>query len=224
MKLSFSTANVKTASFLELCDTAMGYGFNSIELYDLDDAKNTFKDGLFSSLSRADAKRKLVNRHIEVSALTYPVDLSSGLADAKAICEYVNAAADAGIKNVIVSLVRKISSDDLKEILYPAVKEAEKEGVRVLVDSVGDYADTTKLVKVFRKFASPAMGACWNVRETYFNAKESAEDTITNLGAYIGYVRLGDMKDGKNVLIGEGDLPVGEVLDALRSLNFDGAC
>ena len=224
MKLSFSTKNVKTASFLELCDTASGYGFNSIELYDLNLAKEAHRDGLFSSLSRADAKRKLINRHIEVAALTYPADLSSGQANANDICEYVTAAADAGIKNVIVHANVKISSDDLKVILMPAVKEAEKEGVRILMDSVGDYADTQKLVKVFRKFESRAMGACWDTRETYFNAHESAEDTITNLGAYIGYVRLGDMDNGKNVLIGEGSLPVGEFLDALRSLNFDGAC
>ncbi len=224
MKLSFSTANVKTQSFLELCDTALGYGYNSIELYDLDNAKGAHNDSLFSSLSRADAKRKLTNRHIEVAALTYPVDLSSGKADPVELCEYVNAAADAGIKNVIVFASVKVSSDVLKDYLMPAVKLAESEGVRVLMDSVGDYADTQKLVKVFRKFASPAMGACWSIRETYFGAKESAEDTITNLGAYIGYVRLGDMKNGRNVLIGEGDLPVGEFLDALRSLNFDGAC
>ena len=86
MKLSFSTANVKARSFLELCDTALGYGYNSIELYDLDNAKGAHKDSLFSPLSRADAKRKLTNRHIEVAALTYPVDLSSGKADTAELC------------------------------------------------------------------------------------------------------------------------------------------
>ena len=32
----------------------------------------------------------------------------------------------------------------------------------------------------------------------------------------------GDKKDGKNVLIGEGELPVKDFMNALKSLNYDG--
>ena len=66
------------------------------------------------------------------------------------------------------------------------------------------------------------MKVCWDIRQTYFNANESADKTIQTLGSYIAHVRLGDKKDGKDVLIGEGELPVRDFINALRSLNYDG--
>ena len=78
------------------------------------------------------------------------------------------------------------------------------------------------IIDIINLFSSAAVGASWNIRETYFGAGESAETTIKNLGAYIKYVRLGDMKDGKTVLIGEGDLEVEKLINALSSLNYEG--
>ena len=61
------------------------------------------------------------------------------------------------------------------------------------------------------------------MRATYFEGGEAPEDTITNLGAYINYVRLGDRRDGVDCLIGDGELPAAEIFAALRSLNYEGA-
>lgn len=221
MKLSFSTKHVKTDTFLELAQTALDYGFDAVELYDLDEVKKAHADGLFGA-KRADAKRKLINRHLSVSALTYPRDMTEASADGEKLVEYIDCAHDAGIKNVIVTAKNEIDPYELKKIMDPAVKEAEKDDVTILIESSGVLCDTRKLVNIFNAFESRAMGACWNAKETFFIAKETAEDTITNLGAYIGYVRMGDRKNGKGCLIGEGDLPVGEFINALRSLNYDG--
>ena len=222
MKLSFSTVNVKTASFLELCDVASKYNFDGIEIFDLYDEKARHTDGLFSTLSRADAKRKLTNRHINACALTYPEDLAD-VFDPTELLKYIEEASNAGIKNVIVYASKELSKDQVASVIIPAVKLAGKESVMVLVDSVGEYADTKRLVELLRLAASPSIGACWSVRETYLK-NETAEDTITNLGAYIGYVRIGDIKDKKNVIIGTGELPCDEFFFALKSLNYDGYC
>ncbi|MBO6000659.1 MAG: AMP-binding protein, partial [Spirochaetales bacterium] len=75
---------------------------------------------------------------------------------------------------------------------------------------------------IINVFGSPAVGASWNIRQTFFEGGESAEMTIKTLGAYIRYVRIGDRRDGTDVLIGEGTLPVDDFLRALRSLNYEG--
>ena len=116
----------------------------------------------------------------------------------------------------------EITNEKIAEKLSPAIKQAEKADVELLIETSGVFANTEKLIETINYLASASIGASWNIRETYFKANESAEATIKNLGAYIRYTRLGDMKDGKTVLIGEGTLPVEKFVNALSSLNYDG--
>lgn len=105
---------------------------------------------------------------------------------------------------------------------------AEKAGVVLLVETSGGMADTRKLVDLLDSFASDSLGACWNMLDTWFEGKESAQDTITNLGAYVRHVRLTDASPEEGTpyasyeLLGEGKLPLQEMIDALRSVNYDG--
>ena len=58
---------------------------------------------------------------------------------------------------------------------------------------------------------------------TFFEGKEDAEITIKNLGAYVKSVSINDAdNNGDHVLIGEGILPVGDMINALRSVNYNG--
>ena len=99
----------------------------------------------------------------------------------------------------------------------------EKNNVVVLVETIGIYADTDKLCDLLNCFASDFIGADWNMYETYFKAKEDAEKTIKNLGAYVMLVHMTDAEEyGKHTLIGEGKLPVDEMTNALRSINYAG--
>ena len=86
----------------------------------------------------------------------------------------------------------------------------------ILFETSGPLARTQNLLDIINVFESAAIGASWNIRATFFDGEESAETTIKTLGAYIRYVRIGDRKDGTDVLIGEGTLPVDDFLRALR--------
>lgn len=222
MKLSFSTKNLQRESFKELCNTAVDYGFEAIEISGLEEESKK-SDSIFSRFSANDAKRWLVNRHMSICALTYPKELSDNPDDYCELSGYISKACEAGIENVVVSVKEGTDEKTFVACAASAVKEAQECGVTVLIESSGDYADTKKLVAVFKHFASYAVGACWNIRQTYFKAGETAENTITNLGAYIGYVRMGDIKDGKSCLIGEGSLPTVDFIAALSSLNYSGS-
>ncbi|MBR2877917.1 MAG: AMP-binding protein [Clostridia bacterium] len=222
MKIVFSTKNVNRASFLDLCRYAYDYGFAGFEIYDAIKERGQHYDSILRRDRTADAKRKLVNRNLSVSALHFPYSLETDEATEETLVKYVNMAANANIENIIVRMEEKVSNDVLKEKLYEAVKSAEKADVGILFETVGYLSDTENVIDIINFFSSAAIGASWNVRGTYFGAGETAETTIKKLGAYIKYVRLGDMKDDKTVLIGEGDLPVKNLINALSSLNFDG--
>ena len=222
MKIVFSTKNVSRASFLDTCRYAYDYGFEGFEIYDAVSERISHYDSILRRDRIADAKRKLVNRSLSVSALRMPASIESEETTPDLVRKYVEMAAASGIDNVIVSAKKNVSFDMLDEKMSAAIKYAEDSGVNVLFETVGHLANTENVIAIINHFASSAVGASWNVRGTYFDAGETAETTIKNLGAYIKYVRLGDMKNGKTVLIGEGDLDVKKLLNALSSLNFEG--
>jgi len=222
MKIVFSTKNVNRASFLDLCRYAYDYGYAGFEIYDAIKERKHHYDSILRSDRVSDAKRKLLNRGIAVSALTYPHPIESDEASAESILKYVDMAGSAGIERIIIRIEEKTDNEILAEKLSFAIKRAESLDVQILFETVGYLADTENVIDVINYLSSAAVGASWNIRGTYFAEGESAETTIKNLGAYIKYVRLGDMKDGKTVLIGEGELPVEQVINALSSLNFDG--
>jgi len=222
MKIVFSTKNVSRPSFLDTCRYAYDYGFEGFEIYDALKERSAHHDSILRRDRKADAKRKLINRNLAVSALRIPAPVESEEITSAIIEKYVDMAASAGVDNVIVTVENQVPFDVLDQKMSSAVKRAQSSDVNILLETVGYLANTENVIGIINHFASSAVGASWNVRGTYFSAGESAEATIKNLGAYIKYVRLGDMKDGKTVLIGEGDLEVGKLLNALSSLNFEG--
>ena len=221
MKLSFSDKIINSASFLELCNTVKNYGYDGVEIADVKYEISAHQDSIFRQNNTADAKRKLVNRHIAICALVFPESINDKT-DGQSVCEYVNVAALGSVKNLVIKFDELPKMSALKKVLAPVVKCAEENGVSLLIETCGPLAHTEKVLDVINVFGSAAVKACWNVRETYFTAGESADNTIQTLGAYIGYVRIGDRKDGQNVIIGDGELPVKDFLNALRSLNYDG--
>ena len=219
MKIVFSTKNVSRASFLDICRYAYDYGFKGFEIYDAIWERNGHHDSILRKDRMADAKRKLVNRNLAVSALRMPTSVEQEEPTPEMIQKYVDMAASAGISNVIVRVETETSTDVLDGKMAKAIRQAEASDVNILLETVGALANTEKVIEIINHFASAALGASWNVRGTYFTAGETAETTIKTLGAYIKYVRLGDMKDGTTVLIGEGDLDVEKLINALSSLN-----
>ncbi len=222
MKIAFSTKNVSRATFLDVCRYAYDYGFEGFEIYDAIKERANHYDSILRREAFVDSKRKLVNRNLSVPALRMPVSIDNDACAVEMIEKYVDLAALAGIQNVIVALDNDVCFDILGAKLSSSVKKAEKLDVNILFETVGVLSNTEKVIKIINYFSSAAIGVSWNVRETYFKNKESAETTIKTLGAYIKYVRLGDQKDGKSVLIGEGDLDVEKLINALASLNYEG--
>ena len=220
MKFVFSTKNVNATSFIDMCNIAKNYGYSGFEIFDVESFAKKYNDGIFSS-NPADAKRKLINRALSVSAITFP-EILTAKTDAESIAKHVDYSALCACENVIVTLSNDIEKEDIKKVLTPAIIACEKLGVNLLIETAFAYANTEKVLEIINYLESPRVGVALNIRETFFTANEIADKTIATLGAHINYVKIGDKKDGKNVLIGEGDLPVSEFVLALKSLNYEG--
>ncbi len=222
MKIIFSTKNVQRSSFLDLCRYAYDYGYTGFEIYDALKERSQHQDSILRREKQTDSKRKLINRGLSVGALRMPEPIESKETTPALISKYVNMAAMSDIQYVIVRVEQETPFEALKEKMADAVAIAEKSDVEILFETVGVLSNTEKVLDIINYFSSAAIGVSWNLRGTYFSGGETSETTIKTLGAYIKYVRLGDMKDGKTVLIGEGELDVPKLIGALSSLNYEG--
>ncbi|MBQ2955726.1 MAG: AMP-binding protein, partial [Clostridia bacterium] len=83
-----------------------------------------------------------------------------------------------------------------------------------------------RLKKLLDDIGSPYVAALWDVHHPYRFFGEQPETTVANLGSYIKYIHVKDsVMEGDVVryrMMGEGDLPVREALDALDKINYDG--
>ncbi len=221
MKFSFSDKYVSVPSFIELCNTVKSYGFDGVEISNAENEKKSHQDSIFRSSVTVDAKRKLVNRHISIPVVSCDEKICKNT-DTDKIIKCISYASLASATGVILEFGEEMADDDLKRVLFPIISCAKEYGVSVLLETKGPLVKTEKVLEVINLFATAVLRVCWNIRETFFTAGETADKTIQTLGAYIEYVRLGDKKDGVNCLIGSGELPVKDYMNALRSLNYDG--
>ena len=222
MKIAFSTRYVDRPSFSSLCRFASEYDMDGFEIFDAEEERRKHSDSVLRSESISEGRIAQRNNSVEVSAICFPTPVDRKEVTAISLAKYVDMASQASIENIIVSIENKVDALSLLEKFSPAIDKAEKKNIEILFETSGPLAKTSELLEIINVFASAAIGASWNVRETFFFGGESAETTIKTLGAYIRYVRLGDRLDDTNVLIGEGKLPVEDFLKALRSLNYEG--
>ena len=224
MKLAFSTRYMQDMSLSGYLGLAKEQKYNAVEIYDI--SKECFK-GDKPSFEKAGAfstKRKQLNMGVAISQLDFPFDISDAAAlegNVKAAENIIETASDINVPFVRANAAGDISAAE--EFLKRVQPTAEKENVIILVETDGAFSDSSVLCECLDRFASDNIAACWNMYSTFFTAKEDAEITIKNLGAYVKSVIINDAdKDGNPVLIGEGELPVGEMVNALRSVNYNG--
>ena len=231
MKLSFSTKGWHHSSFDDFCNIARDLRFEGIELHNVNGALFTEKDGAFHDYAAAATLRRLYEQKLTipcVDAVCTP-----------AVCDAAEALAEVGKCIDVASRLRvpyvRVKPGDadpdagaakMRDFLAQAVPAAAQAGVVLLLETSGIFSNTARLRDMLNYFACDQLAALWDMYATYFVGGEDAEQTITNLGAYVRHVHLKDAarRDGRTefCLMGEGDLPVDAMILALRSVNYDG--
>ena len=229
MKLSFSTKGWHDNDFDGFCDIAKDLKFSGIELHNIHNRLFTDKDGAFHDYAAAKTLRKLYEMKLQIPCIDTVCNLADTSAKEDSIKE-INACLEiAG--NLHIPYVRvKAYGDENYDFVYGIIAEVlptcEQKGIVLLIETSGIFCDTSKLRDMLDSFASDNLAALWDMHSPYFIKNEDPETTIKNLGAYIKHVHIKDAvmnDDGiEYCIIGEGKLPIGEMMLGLRSVNFDG--
>ncbi len=233
MKLSFSTKGWHNSSFEDFCEIAKDLKFKGIELHNIHNRLFTDKDGAFHDYTAAATVRKLYEMKLElpcIDTICNPADENTQEESLKEINDCIAIAANLNIPYVRIRACGRDNPEQKNEIMASVIEKvlplAEEKGVTLLVETSGIYCDTALLRELLNRFACDNLAALWDMYSPYFLINEQPEDTIKNLGAYVRHVHLKDAiktEDGYEFcLIGEGKLPIEDMMLALRSVNYDG--
>lgn len=228
MRLAFSTAYHKNKSMSDFLSMAERLKFEGIEIHDMLDPCFGTSTSAFNPDMASITKRTLINEKKQIVCLDVNVNIARSEERDEALKRINTAVSVAHNINVPYIKAYADSTDEnafdyVTDFLSGVLEICEEKNVVFLVETKGMFASTDRLCDLLNFFASDYIGTDWNMYETFFNSGEDAEHTIKNLGAYVKLVHLTDAEEyGKPVLIGDGKLPIKEMTDALRSINYSG--
>ena len=232
MKLSFTTKGWHNRTFDEFCETASYMRFSGIELHNVNNALFSGNDGVFEDYSASATLRKLYEMKLQIPCIAMIGDPSRKNNWEECKAEFNKCLKIAQNLHIPYIRVRAAASntdaeiDNMSAWLTEVLPQAEDKNVTIIIETSGLFCDTKKLRTLLDSFSLDNLQALWDMYSPYFEIGELPEKTIENLGAYVKHVHLKDAvktNDGTEFcLMGEGELPISEMMLALRSVNYDG--
>ena len=231
INLSFSTNGWKLSfeGLLKLLSENKVFG---LEIHDVESpAFSAEKPFIKQNLQKT--KRKLFEYGVAVSCIDAVGNLADGKNEknVKEILSLISLAKDLDCKFIRLHAYYekerdfKVCDGFVKDVVKSVLKDAEKNGITLLIETMGIYADTSLLAATLGEFACDNLSCVWDVHHTYRFAGEKPDITVKNLGKHIKHIHIKDSEktadDIKYRLLGEGDLPLKEVFKSLRSVNYE---
>jgi len=120
------------------------------------------------------------------------------------------------------------ASTRVVESLRRAAPDAEREGVTIALETHDAFSSARRVAAVLAGVPSPGVGALWDSHHPY-RMGESTEEVMELLGPRIVHAHAKDARraapkgsDWQLVLLGKGEVPVRQQLDALRRAGYHG--
>lgn len=236
MKISYSTLATPNVNWSEISSIAKDFGYQGVEIRGIGKDLYAYKAKPFlpENINRTVEKMKQMKIEVPCYSLSCCLKYADKREENKAeIIRYMELAkiTETPYLRVLGDLSAKPEGEEVDdEVVISQLKElapiAAEYGITILIESNGVYADTKRLRRLLEHTASDNVAALWDMHHPYRIMGESPEETIQNLGAYIKHVHIKDsvVENGEfhYKLMGEGDMPIDEMMSALRSINYEG--
>ena len=233
MRLAFSTKGWHDAVWNDFLTAAQDLGFEGIEIHNIYAPAMQKKGAPADSQAGSSVYRALYDRKLCIPCIDVTRDISDAeerdrLQDEICIC--VETAKRLHVPYVRLHTVKDAEACDetlVRETLDFALRQCPDDEIVFLIETMGAYADTARLRTLLDDYAVDQLAALWDFHFPYRINGESAQTSVTNLGAYIRHVHIKDSLVQPDQalsyqLIGEGDLPVETLMKALDSVDYDG--
>lgn len=235
MKISFSTLACPDFEWSDIYSMAKDFDFDGIEIRGLGADIFSVKANPFTEAQLPKTVAKLKQLGLEIPCLSSGACLKfadraeENENEIKAYAVLANKLGASYIR--VLADLEPHATDEVDDSFVAAelqklVPIAEEYNVTLLVETNGVYADTKRLKKLLDSVDSRKVAALWDTHHPYRFMGEKPDETIANLGEYIKYVHIKDSvsRDGviEYKLMGQGDMPIKEMLAALGSIGYNG--
>lgn len=236
-KLAFSTLGCPKWELSKILEFAQANGFAGVELRGLMGSLDLPSRPQFAPERIAQTKKEIADDGIKIACLSSSTELhvadaakrTEGIADGK---RFIDLAQMLGAPYVRV-FGNKFEDGTREEVIarvaagiHEMAEYAGPQGVTVILESHGDFVDSSTLQEVLTRANSKHAGLLWDAHHTYVDGHEQPEHTVAELGKWIRHTHLKDSvpegKDRKYVLTGKGDVPVERQVEALRKIDYQG--
>ncbi len=231
VKIAFSTVGCPEWSWGDIYIMAKDLGFNGIELRGLENEMDLTRARPFTDAHLDKTTANLKKLNLAISCLASSCYLGGTDDEDKALEEgfkYIDLASKLNCK--YIRILGDLNPDPRGEIddervirlLLRLAPKAEEKNVCLLVETSGVYAKSSRLKKIIESVDSEYVQVLWDIHHPYRFFNESPNETVRNIGKYTKYVHIKDsvMNEDGTVsykILGDGDLPVVEILDLLKS-------
>lgn len=235
MKLGFSTLGCPEWSWKEILDTARDMGIDGIEIRGVEEEIDPMKICIFDREHLAGTMKQLKSSGIEIPLLASSICLggAQGKEQATEAKNHIDFASANNIPfvRVLISMEAEPQPVDLEaaRVIYNELCTYAKvagNNVRVLVETSGALADSTKMAEFILQAEPQTRGVLWDIQHPYRYFKEKPQETCDRLGKDIYYVHVKDsvLENGtvEYRMMGLGDVPIFDAVKALNKIGYEG--
>ena len=238
MQLAFSTLGCPDWPFEKVVTSASALGYDAVEIRGIGGEMDLGRIGAFQPESIEQSMAHLEKMGVKVCCLgtssSFHDPDEAGrrkhIEDAKAAirlagrlwCPFVRVFGD---KVPDPSHKRKTIGQ-----IVAALKElgdyAAQHRVKVVMETHGDFCGSPDVQDVMERVSQRNVGVLWDAHHPYRLGKEPVLETVDRLNEWIWHTHFKDSvptQDGyRYVLVGEGDVPVPEILRRLKQMEYGG--
>lgn len=234
--LAFTTLACPDWSWEQIVQKAVEYGYQGLELRGVEGEMDLTKAAPFTAQRLPATKSELKDRGLAIPCLDtscrfdQAAEIGNNLDEGR---RHIDLAAELDAPYIRVFGDRIPDLQSREKIIEQVIKglqvlaqHAEGTSVQILLESHGDFARLQNLLDVIQAVNHPHVDVLWDVHHPYRFFSESLADAYEKLKGYIKHVHLKNSvatADGvRYCLMGQGDLPVNEVLLLLVNGHYNG--
>jgi sugar phosphate isomerase/epimerase len=236
--LSFSTLGCPDWTFGQIMEFAGKHGYRGIEIRGLQRQMDLTQCPEFTtSTSRKDSLSLMKRKGLQFVGLGSSANMHvEGAEREKNIAEakrFIDLATEIHCPYIRVFPNTLPKEQDKKEVMKRISKGllelgdyASSKNVMVLMETHGDLTSSDDILEVMHKASHPHVGLVWDVCNMWTTYKEPPALVYNKLRKYIHHTHIKDAKlvDGQPhyTLLGQGDVPIFEAIDALAKGGYKG--
>lgn len=238
MKLAFSTLGCPNWDLKQIADAVRRFGYDGVELRAVEGDLDLLNRPEFKKTELATTHRWFEDQEISVCCVDTSCNFHSSDANERSEqvdlairhCELA-AALQAPLIRVFPDKVqpgaeRSETRDNIAACLK-RIAEQTPEGIRVGLETHGDFANAETATDIVRLAAHPNVTLIWDVANS-MSAGDAIEDAARIVSPYLAHVHLRDARPNEGfehwlpVLAGRGNVSFAKTVKALEGIGYDG--